>query len=180
MNDHYKLFLDKQTLFECKVELEGADIRNARARVVVENTNHSVLFEGQIDSTGKCTIPIKKLRGLFNEGDSGDIKLEIIAEDLYFQPWSNKFKTEMSKKMTVEVVENQSHSTPKLKVEVNSNSDQDRVVNEIISSLHRKNISKDNISNKMHIVKKEIKNNLISLDESFDMSKIIAQVVKNL
>ena len=74
----YKLSTDKQENFECKIELEGASLNNASARLVVESTDLNLLFEGKIDTKGNCTIPVKKLKGLLKENSSGNLKLEII------------------------------------------------------------------------------------------------------
>ena len=60
----YKLFTDKTELFECNVKLEGASLKNSQARLIIESEEVNLLFNGKIDSTGKCTIPIKKLKGL--------------------------------------------------------------------------------------------------------------------
>jgi hypothetical protein len=61
------------------------------------------MFNGKIDTSGKCTIPIKKLKGLIDESTNGDMRLEVIAEDTYFIPWKSKFEVDASKKVTVEV-----------------------------------------------------------------------------
>ena len=61
------------------------------------------MFEGTIDNQGNCKIPIKKLRGLFNENDSGTMRLEVIAEDTYFEPWNSDFVVDTSKKINVEI-----------------------------------------------------------------------------
>ena len=63
----YKLYTDKQEVFECSISLEGASVDKSQARLVVKTEGLNLLFEGKVDSTGKCTIPIKKLRGLLNE-----------------------------------------------------------------------------------------------------------------
>jgi len=63
-----------------------------------------LLFKGEVDSKGKCVVPIKKLRGLIDESSQGSIKLEVIAEDTYFIPWESEFSVEQSKKVTVEVI----------------------------------------------------------------------------
>jgi hypothetical protein len=99
----YKLFTDKPETFECDIKIEGASLSNSKARLVVETTDYSLLFNGKINSNGKCSIPIKKLKGLIDETSKGDIRLEVIAEDTYFTPWESKFEIEASKKVTVEV-----------------------------------------------------------------------------
>ncbi len=112
----YKLFTDKKENFECKIELEGASLDDAVARLVVESKKLNLLFEGTIDNKGNCSIPIDKLRGLLKEDDSGSIKLEVIAEDVYFNPWESDFIVDTSKKIKVEIKEQSKSSKPKAKV----------------------------------------------------------------
>ena len=90
----YKLFTDKAETFECDIKIDGASLSKSKA---------SLLFHGKINSSGKCTIPVKKLKGLIDESSKGDIRLEVIAEDTYFIPWKSDFEIEASKKVTVEV-----------------------------------------------------------------------------
>lgn len=99
----YKLFTDKTELFECNIKLEGASLKNSQARLLIESPELSLVFRGEIDSNGKCQIPIKKLKGLLDESIKGNIKLEVIAEDTYFVPWESNFMVETAKKVTVEV-----------------------------------------------------------------------------
>ena len=61
------------------------------------------MFNGKINSNGKCKVPIKKLKGLIDENNKGNIKLEVIAEDTFFTPWESKFEVQASKKVTVEI-----------------------------------------------------------------------------
>ena len=79
------------------------DWRHNRFRLVVETTDYSLMFNGNITPDGKCKVPIKKLKGLIDENNKGNIKLEVIAEDTYFIPWKSDFEIEASKKVTVEV-----------------------------------------------------------------------------
>lgn len=99
----YKLFTDKAETFECDIQIEGASLSNSSARLVVETKDYSLMFDGDITSSGKCTIPIRKLKGLIEEDSEGTIRLEVIAEDTYFTPWESEFKVKASKKVTVEV-----------------------------------------------------------------------------
>ena len=99
----YKLFTDKTELFECNISLQGASLKKSKARLVVETQDYSLLFNGSINSNGKCEIPIRKLKGLIDEDTSGNIRLEVIAEDTFFTPWQSDFEVETSKKVTVEV-----------------------------------------------------------------------------
>jgi len=99
----YKLFTDKAELFECDIKIEGASLSNSIARLVVETADYSLMFNGSITSDGKCKVPIKKLKGLIDESNKGNIKLEVIAEDTFFTPWESDFEVQASKKVTVEI-----------------------------------------------------------------------------
>jgi CRISPR/Cas system-associated exonuclease Cas4 (RecB family) len=99
----YKLFTDKTEIFECDINITGASLTNTKARLVVETSDLNLLFKGDVDSRGKCTVPIKKLRGLIEESSKGSIRLEVIADDTYFVPWESDFEVETSKRVTVEV-----------------------------------------------------------------------------
>jgi TusA-related sulfurtransferase len=99
----YTLYTDKQELFECSISLEGASVKNSKVRLVVEADNLNLLFNGTIDSSGKCTVPIRKLKNLLEESTKGKIKLEVIADDTYFTPWESDFEVETARKVTVEI-----------------------------------------------------------------------------
>ena len=60
----YKLFTDKPEVFECNIKLEGASLKNSSARLIIESEDVNLMFEGTINKDGKCSIPIKKLKGL--------------------------------------------------------------------------------------------------------------------
>ena len=99
----YKLWTDKKEIFECKITLEGASLKDAVSRIVVNTPDLKLMIEGTIDNQGNCKIPIRKLRGLLGEDDKGTMKLEVIAEDTYFEPWNSDFIVDTSKKINVEV-----------------------------------------------------------------------------
>ena len=112
----YKLYTDKQENFECQIFLEGTSLSKAKARLVVESGGLNLMFNGKIDKNGKCQVPIKKLRGLLDENDNGNIKLEVIAEDTYFQPWQSEFTVDTAKKIKVEIKEQKKSTKPKMVV----------------------------------------------------------------
>jgi hypothetical protein len=97
----YPLYSDKSNLFECAIQLEGCSLNQASARLIIESEQNSLVFTGEIDNTGACLIPVKKLKGLVSEG--GSIKLEVIADDMYFSPWESEYELLQSKQVTVEV-----------------------------------------------------------------------------
>jgi len=99
----YKLYTDKPELFECDIQIEGASLKKSTARLVVETSDYSLMFNGKISESGRCEIPIRKLKGLIDESSKGNIRLEVIAEDTYFTPWKSEFDIKASKQVTVEV-----------------------------------------------------------------------------
>ena len=177
----YKLFTDKTELFECNISLQGASLKKSKARLVVETQDYSLLFNGSINSNGKCEIPIRKLKGLIDEDTSGNIRLEVIAEDTFFTPWQSDFEVETSKKVTVEV-KTQTTQKPILEAKATvkpqqvTKSEKEHVVN-LFKLLIKEDINIDNISykrNKLNnIVATYLKENTINNTE-----KIIIGVLK--
>ena len=96
----YTLYSDKNNIFECDIQLEGASLSQAFARVIVEGDNLNLVFNGNINNDGNCRIEMPKLN-MLKEG--GEMKLEIIADDMYFNPWNSDFQLKKSKSVTVEV-----------------------------------------------------------------------------
>ena len=148
----YKLFTDKSELFECDIKLEGASLSKSSARLVVETSDYSLLFKGDINSSGKCEIPIRKLKGLIDENTTGNIRLEVIAEDTFFTPWESDFEVDASKKVTVEV-KSQTTKKPiveakvevKVKDEKPTITEKDHVMN-LFKLLIKEDINVENIS----------------------------------
>ena len=105
------LYTDKSETFKCTIGVEGANINNTAVRLVFENKNFNMLFEGQIDSNGNCVIPIKKMKGILEEGEVGKMKLEVIADDTFFIPFEEEFRVETCRRVTVNVQENK-HTAP--------------------------------------------------------------------
>ena len=179
----YKLFTDKTELFECSISLQGASLKKSKARLVVETQDYSLLFNGTISKSGKCEIPIRKLKGLIDEDTSGNIRLEVIAEDTFFTPWESDFEVETSKKVTVEV---KSQTTKKpiveAKVTVKENnisiSEKEHVIN-LLKLLIKEEINIKNISykrNKLNnIVATYLKENTVK-----NTDKVIGGVLRYL
>jgi hypothetical protein len=179
----YKLFTDKSELFECDIKLEGASLSKSSARLVVETQDYSLLFNGDITPKGKCEIPIRKLKGLIDENTTGNIRLEVIAEDTFFTPWESDFEVDASKKVTVEV-KSQTTKKPivetKVKVKVKDEkptiTEKDHVLN-LFKLLIKDDINVDNISFKRNelnnIVATYLKENTVK-----NTGKVIDGVLK--
>ena len=179
----YKLFTDKTELFECSISLQGASLKKSKARLVVETPDYSLLFNGTISKSGKCEIPIKKLKGLIDEDTSGNIRLEVIAEDTFFTPWESDFEVETSRKVTVEV-KSQTVKKPivEAKVTVKENnisvSEKEHVIN-LLKLLIKEEINISNISykrNKLNnIVATYLRENTVK-----DTNRVIGGVLRYL
>ena len=58
----YKLYLDKNELFECDIQIKNASLKNSMARLVVESAEGiNLVFNGKIEN-GKCNVPIRRLK----------------------------------------------------------------------------------------------------------------------
>ena len=101
--DYYKLFKDKSEDFICDIAVEGVSQNDTEVRLIVESDDWTLMFVGEIKN-GKCIIPIKKLN-ILNEGQVGNIKLEVNADGNLFTPWEDRFIVKVSKKVTVNLNE---------------------------------------------------------------------------
>ena len=160
----YKLYTDKVENFEAVIKLEGASPSKSKARLIVETDSFSLLFKGKVNSEGKVTIPVRRLKGLLDENTQGNIKLEVIAEDTYFTPWESQFQVDTSKKVTVEIKSQSApiieSAKPEIKVQVMNEqkvtkNEREHVIN-IVKLLIRENINLKNLS-----IKKNALNNII-------------------
>lgn len=118
-SNNYIIYKDKSETFSCEIEVEGANISNTKVRLLVESSDWNLYFDGEINESGKVTIPLKKF-SLFPEGSTGTIKMEVIADDTVFTPWEDNFEVKMSKKVSVKFNESKNSSAvnddkPKIK-----------------------------------------------------------------
>lgn len=163
----YKLFTDKTEIFECDIKLSGASLDKSNVRLVVESADLNLLFKGKIDSTGKCSVPVKRLSGLLGETTRGTLRLEVIADDTFFTPWKSDFVVETSKKVQVEVksqnknriVENKK---PQMKVVSVKNIPTRKQISEsrhilnIMKMMVKENVTLKNLPKKKNIINKII------------------------
>ena len=106
----YPLYKDKGENFSCDIYVEGAKTDETITRLIIETEDWTLMFPGEIKN-GKVNIPIRKLN-LFEEGQRGKIKLEVIAEGTVFIPWEDEFKIKVSKKVSVSLNENKKPTQP--------------------------------------------------------------------
>jgi hypothetical protein len=111
----YKLYTDKVNKFQCSIQVEGTSLEKSQARVILEiNDEMAYLFKGKIFENGVCEFELPKLKGILNEGDKGLLKLEVIADDVHFEPWNSEFVVGADKKVNVVVQEQAVSDKPKI------------------------------------------------------------------
>jgi hypothetical protein len=166
--------------------LQGASLRNSIARIVIESQDINLLFTGTIDSQGKCKVPIKKLSGLLGENTTGKLKLEVIADETYFVPWSSDFSVLASKGITVEVKSQDAdmitETANKMNVQVSdvkneiSTSVKEHII-KLIKMLIKEDIKLSNLS-----IKKDKLNNIIAtyLQENIVTETQTAKIIDGL
>lgn len=113
----YNLYTDKPNKFNCNIEIEGTSLSKSKVRLVIESEDMTYLFNGRIENNGVCEVNIPKTKHFLSEGSKGLMRLEVIADDVYFEPWSSEFNVKTNKKVNV-VVSEQVEEKPKLKVQV--------------------------------------------------------------
>ena len=113
----YSLYTDKPNKFSCNIEIEGTSLSKSKVRLVVETDEMSYMFNGNIENTGICEVNIPKTKHFLSEGTKGNMRLEVIADDVYFEPWSSDFSVKTNKKVNVVVAE-QVEEKPKMRVQV--------------------------------------------------------------
>lgn len=114
----YKIYRDKSEKFVCDMQISGANPANSKARIIIESTDMTYMFEGSIDGKGHCEIPLRKMNFL-SENEIGKIKLEVIADDMVFNPWEDTFVATSSKKVIVKVAESVD-SAPKVGIRISN------------------------------------------------------------
>ena len=113
----YKLHTDKANKFNCNIEVEGTSLAKSQVRLVIESDDMTYMFKGSIQSNGECEVTIPKTKSFLSEGTTGNMRLEVIADDVYFEPWSSDFSVATNKKVTVQIAE-QEEEKPRMKVQV--------------------------------------------------------------
>ena len=182
----YKLYTDKQETFECDLFLEGADLKQSSARLIVESKDLTLMFKGEIDDKGNCKVPIKKLKGLMGENTTGDIKLEVIAEDTLIEPWQSDFVVDTAKKVTVEI-KSQSQEKQQIKevsskpqIKVKSVKNYTNPINEMVNTLIENDITINEVlQNKQKIVP-ILKNYANTINYQGGTQKFIKEVINKL
>ena len=92
---------DNDTL-KFKINSEGININNIEPRLLLmTKENKNILLVGRIEND-TCKFDMPQL-GLYEKGDKGKIKFEIISEEMYFPVWEDNF--EINSKATIKIEE---------------------------------------------------------------------------
>lgn len=149
----YKLYTDKPNKFNCDIQIEGTSLTKSKVRLVLETNDISYMFYGRIENNGVCEVKIPKTKDFLSEGSNGLMKLEVIADDVFFQPWSSEFMVETDKKMKVSV-----------KPKKEPKKDKEELMNEIFDSFTKQKENKivdKKSTNNLFFTKKDILKRLI-------------------
>ena len=180
----YKLYTDKQETFECDLYLEGASLKDSSARILVETKDLTLLFPGTIDKNGTCKVPIKKLKGLLGEDTTGNIKLEVIAEDTLIEPWQSEFVVSTSKKVTVEVKSQSNKKTlkesSKPKVKISNVKNNFNPINEMVKTLKHNGITLSKVIKNKKKILPVLENYSSRVNYRGGTKKFIREVIKKL
>ena len=180
----YKLYTDKQETFECDLFLEGADLKESSARIVVESKDLTLMFKGTIDKNGNCKVPIKKLKGLMSENTTGDIKLEVIAEDTLIEPWQSDFIVDTAKKVTVEVKSQKQKphikESTKPQVKIKSVKNYVNPINEMVNTLIENNITINKVLQNKKKIAPILNNYANTINYQGGTQKFIKEVINKL
>ena len=148
----YKLYTDKATNFNCNIEVEGTSLAKSQVRLVIESDEMTYMFKGSIQSNGECEVTIPKTKSFLSEGTIGNMRLEVIADDVYFEPWSSDFSVITNKKVTVQIAE-QEEEKPRMKVQVVEQKEEP-TPNKVVAETKKVNNIKSTVLTKEELVKK--------------------------
>ena len=98
----YKVYKDKEEIFECNISVQGAKLSSSQARLVFDHEICNLIFYGKISKEGKCVVALKKMN-FFPEKSTGRVRLEVIVDDTIFTPWEETFIVEGSKRVIVHI-----------------------------------------------------------------------------
>lgn len=150
----YKLYTDKNNKFQCTVQVEGTSLKNSQARVIIETSGEVYyMFKGKIYENGVCEFDVPKLKNILSEGDKGVLRLEVIADDVHFEPWNSEFSVVAEKKVSVVVKEQEEIEKPKISVGMVTLSQEEKP-KKVMESAKPKSTTGQKVISKQEIIKK--------------------------
>ena len=170
----YTIQLDQTKNFECSLKIQGASLKKSKINMIIEGDDFDIKLKGAIDSSGKVTIPIKKLKGILDENIKGNMFLEVIAEDTYFTPYKTEYLTEVSRKVEVISVNGKSKESLTESESVNITDSKPKVTisdikndDALLIKEHVNRINKNITRSNLNIFKKEDKTKVIKTIQNY-------------
>jgi hypothetical protein len=149
----YKLYTDKPNKFNCNIEVEGTSLAKSQVRLVIESDEMSFMFKGSIQSNGECEVTIPKTKNFLQEGKIGNMRLEVIADDVYFEPWSSDFSVVTNKKVSVQIAE-QEEEKPKMRVQVVEQKEESKPTKVVTENKKVNSVKNSNVITKQELLKR--------------------------
>lgn len=88
-------YTDISKLFECDIQIIGAPLSDATARVIFDIGGKEFSFNGSINSIGHCVFNIPAL-GSYNVLGPGNLTLEVIVDNVLFKPFTDTINVQDS------------------------------------------------------------------------------------
>jgi len=111
-------FLDKNNTFRCRIEIDGAPLENAKARLLLKTEGYSLVFDGKILNSGECTFDLVCPTKIFTIFNFGKLHVEVIVNNILFTPYESEFSIEKTKKIKVD--QENKNSSPRVSVVINN------------------------------------------------------------
>lgn len=82
-----KIDVSEKQILEFDVEIEGADSKSIKPRLILHDKNYSLCFEGTLKNK-KCIFNIPKLQNVI-QYESVQSDIEVIFNNKFYKPWTN-------------------------------------------------------------------------------------------
>lgn len=173
----YTFYTDKTEDFKCQLAIEGADLANVSARLLMKG-DINLVFEGSVGEDGMCTIPVAKLRNILKEQTTGKAILEVIVDETYFKPWEDQYVVKASKKVTAEIITPTPIIEKKLEVKVQKQIEPNESKQPIIRETSKSNID-NNLLNHSKSIANILKKKGITYENALTKKQLVGEIVGN-
>ena len=124
----YTIYLDKEETFSCEASIKNASYKNSSARLIIESKDINLVFYGTVDKD-TISVPIKSLKKYFTEGDTANIKLEVIVENNLVTPWESEVEFDSYNKVEIKEIKSVKQK-PMVEIKVKNDKKVELVVEE--------------------------------------------------
>lgn len=173
----YTFYTDKTEDFKCQLAIEGADLANVSARLLMKG-DINLVFEGSVGEDGMCTIPVAKLRNILKEQTTGKAILEVIVDETYFKPWEDQYVVKASKKVTAEIITPTPIIEKKLEVKVQKQIEPNEFRQPIIRETFKSNVD-NNLLNHSKSIANILKKKGITYENALTKKQLVGEIVGN-